>query len=203
MSSNESISLPVPRVKKAYEQVAEQLRDLMHRGVISSGDRLPSETALAKQFGISRSTVREALRRLSAEDLIVTRKGAQGGSFVTLPSVDNISGFVSANINLLTASDDVSLEEFLEARELLEVPAARLAAARSSGAQIGEVEDSIPADPGDLNTEQLFVHNRGFHSAVIEASCNTLLVIAAQPIMSVLQTNLAHSTLSREFHETI
>jgi GntR family transcriptional repressor for pyruvate dehydrogenase complex len=194
---------PVRKVKKAYEQVAEHLQELVYRGVLTSGDKLPSETAMATQYGVSRATVREALRLLAAQNLIRTGKGAHGGSFVTLPSVDHISEFLNANINLLTASRDVTLEEFLEARELLEVPAARLAAERHNESELIEVENSIPEEPVTLNTEQLFAYNKGFHSAVVEASRNTLIVIAAQPIFSVLQTNLARSTLSQEFHRTI
>ena len=69
---------------------------------------------------------------LAAQNLLRTAKGAGGGSYVTLPTVDHISEFLQSNINLLTDSRDVTLEELIEARELLEVPAARLAAERRS-----------------------------------------------------------------------
>src|SRR5207237_1140633 len=78
----------------------------------------------------SRATVREALRLLAAQSLIRTAKGATGGSYVTVPSADHLSESLRSGIGLLADTKDVSLEELLEARELLEVPAARLAAAR-------------------------------------------------------------------------
>ena len=118
------------RVRKAYEQVYDQLRDWIMRGELSRGARLPNEAVLAREFGVSRGTVREALRVLAAQNLIRTAKGAGGGSFVTLPTVDHISTFLHANISLLSESDDVTLREFLEARELLEVFAARRCAER-------------------------------------------------------------------------
>jgi DNA-binding FadR family transcriptional regulator len=198
-------SFPTKPVKKAYEQVAEQLQEMIFRGVLNRGDRLPSETALATQYGVSRATVREALRLLAAQNLIRTGKGATGGSFVTLPSIDHISEFLNANISLLTAAQDVTLEEFLEARELLEVPAARLAAARRSRIELDHVNETVPHQhqTETLSTEQQFAYNKGFHSAVVEASRNTLIVIAAQPIFSVLQTNLARSVLDQAFYRTI
>jgi DNA-binding FadR family transcriptional regulator len=190
-------------VRKAYEQVADQLRDLIVTGGLAPGDRLPNEAMLARDFGVSRATVREALRVLAAQNLIRTAKGAAGGSYVTLPTVDHISAFVRANVNILTESEHVTLEELLEARELLEVPAARLAAARRSPADLERLRATIPSDAMRLGTREEFAYNSEFHTLVIDASGNTLLAIAAQPIYSVLQTNLARSTLGRQFHRGI
>ena len=117
---------------KQYELVAERLRERVVDGDLQPGERLPNEATLAVDFGVSRATVREALRVLAAQSLIRTSKGAGGGSYVTLPSVDGVSEYVLSSISLLADADDVTLEELLE-RELLEVPAARLAAARRTG----------------------------------------------------------------------
>ncbi|MCW3002887.1 MAG: FadR family transcriptional regulator [Conexibacter sp.] len=190
-------------VLKAYEQVAEQLRELMMTGDLAPGQRLPSEAALAVEFGVSRATVREALRILSSQNLIRTTKGATGGSFVTIPTVDHVSEFMSANINLLSQTDHVSLDEFLEARELLEVPAARLAARRGDPELITELEAAIPDQPLKLAKDQQFLHNKNFHSALVLGSGNSLLSIAAQPIFSVLQTHLKRSELGAKYHRTI
>jgi GntR family transcriptional repressor for pyruvate dehydrogenase complex len=193
----------VQRVRKAYEQVADQLRELIVGGDVPLGHRLPNEAALSVQFGVSRSTVREALRVLATQSLIRTSKGAAGGSFVTLPTADHISDFLSANISLLSHSETVSLDEFLELRELLEVPAARLAARRSSGDLETRLEKAIPERPLELSTDEQFIYNKDFHSTIVHASGNTLLAIAAQPIFSVMQTNLQRSTLGRNFHRQV
>jgi DNA-binding FadR family transcriptional regulator len=195
--------VPVRRVQTAYEQVADQLRGLIMSGEIAPAQRLPTEAALAAQFGVSRPTVREALRELSAMSLIRTTKGASGGSFVTVPTVDHISEFLSANIGLLSQSERVSLDEFLEARELLEVPAARLAARRRTESDLDKLRAAIPGRPLDLGTEEQFIYNKDFHSALVLASGNTLLSICAQPVFSVLQTNLKRSTLGPRFHRRV
>ena len=187
------------RVRKAYEQVSDQLREVILRGEVKPGHRLPNEAMLSSQMGVSRATIREALRVLAAQNLIRTTKGATGGSFVILPTADHIAAFLSSNIALLTQAESVSLDEFLELRELLEVPAARLAAQRHTAADIAELERSIPDDTRELSIEEQFAFNKGFHSAVVESCGNMLLLIAAQPVFSVLQTHLTRSTLGRRF----
>jgi GntR family transcriptional regulator, transcriptional repressor for pyruvate dehydrogenase complex len=194
---------PVRRVRKAYEQVYDQLRDLIIRGELSRGERLPNEAVLAREFGVSRGTVREALRVLAAQNLIRTAKGAGGGSFVTLPTVDHISSFLHANISLLSESEDVSLEEFLEARELLEVETVRLCAERRSERDLQRLRDTIIDDPNKLGTEEQFIYNKEFHSAVVDSCGNKLLCIASQPIFSVLQTNFSRGAMSAEFAKRI
>jgi GntR family transcriptional regulator, transcriptional repressor for pyruvate dehydrogenase complex len=191
-------SAPIQRVRKAYEQVYDQLRELIMTGELGRGERLPNEAILAREFGVSRGTVREALRVLAAQNLIRTAKGAGGGSFVTLPTVDHISEFLRLNISLLSESEDVTLEEFLEARHLLEVFAAKLAAERRRPEDIAVMRATLH-DPSELTTEEQYVMNKDFHSAVVTSSRNTLLKIATQPIYSVLQTNLDRTNVPPSF----
>jgi DNA-binding FadR family transcriptional regulator len=195
--------MQVHRVRKAYEQVADQIRDLILQGELARGDRLPNENLLARDFGVSRATVREALRLLAAQNLIRTAKGAGGGSYVTLPSADHISEFLHSSLNLLTEAQHVSLEELLEAREALEVPAARLAALRAREEDLDRLRATIPGNPLRLAPQEQFTYNEEFHRVVIEVCGNTLLAIAAQHVFTVLQTNLARSTLGRRFHRAV
>jgi GntR family transcriptional repressor for pyruvate dehydrogenase complex len=197
-SEQGAIGAPVQRVRKAYEQVYDQLRELIMRGELVRGQRLPNEVVLAREFGVSRGTVREALRVLAAQNLIRTAKGAGGGSFVTLPTVDHVSEFLQANIRLLNESEEVSAEEILEARELLESFAARMAARRRSQADLEQLRTCIADDPLALGTEQQFTYNAAFHTGLLEASGNTLLTIAAQPVFGILQTNMRRREIRRE-----
>ena len=190
------------RVRKAYEQVYDQLRDLIMRGELARGERLPGEVVLARQFGVSRGTVREALRALAAHNLVRTAKGATGGTFVTLPTVDHISAFMQANISLLSEANDVTLEEFLEARRLLEVFAARQCAERRREADLARLRATLIRADARPPDEQ-FLYNKEFHSVLLDGAGNTLLRIAAQPIFSVLQTNLSRDALSTTFSEHI
>ena len=155
----------------------------------------------------SASAARRSARRSgcsTAQSLVRTAKGAGGGTYVTMPSVDHVSQFLNSALNLLAAAEHVSLDELLEAREALEVPAARLAALRrSDGARVEQLRATIPPDPGDLAPTEQFVYNADFHTSVIAASGNAFLMMAAQPLFTILQTSLARSSLGSRFHRGI
>lgn len=191
------------RVRKAYEQVADQLRDLIVTGAIADGARLPNEGELAAQFGVSRATVREALRILAAQNLITTKVGPAGGTVVSVPSIDNLAGMISSGLEILTGFERLSLEELLEARELVEVPAARFAALRRTKTDLSTLRASIPEPQDAREPEERFVQNRDFHGAVVGAAGNGLLALAADPIFRVLQTHLSRSALDDAFHGAI
>lgn len=108
-----------------------------------------------------------------------------------------------SGLGRLAHGEHVTLEELLEVRELLEVPAARLAARRRAEEDVERLRATIPRRPLQLPVETQFAYNRGFHSAIVEACGNTMLAMAVQPIFEVLQTHLSRSTLGRGFHRTI
>lgn len=187
--------MPVRKIGKAFEQVAEQLRELIATGVLAPGQRLPTEATMAEQFGVSRATVREALRLLSAQNLVRTAKGVGGGSYVNVPTVAHVSRLLSSNLNLMRT--ELSLDALLEARELLEVPAARLAAQRRSPEDVRALLAAIPEEPLRLPVERQFEHNRDFHFRLVQASGNPLLSIAAEPVFVVLQTHQGRRSMPR------
>ncbi len=197
--------VPLRRIKRAYEQIADQIRELIVLGTLKPGVRLPTEHELALQLGVSRATVRESLRALTAEGLVRTAKGTGGGSYVSQPSLTRVSSYLSTNIRLLSDSDELSLSEFLEAREVLEIPAARLAALRCNPEEVLRLRASIPTGdaPEHMPAGEQFEMNSGFHSTIIDACANALLTLAAQPIFAVLQTRLARTTLDDAFHRAI
>jgi DNA-binding FadR family transcriptional regulator len=186
----------------AYERIAERLRELVLTGGLRHGERLPTEATLAAEFGVSRATVREAVRMLAAQGLVVAAKGARGGTYVTRPSLDYASRLLQANVALLAELDDITLEELLEARRLIEVPAARLAANRRTVDDVARLRASIP-DEALHGTDERFGANAGFHTSVMAASGNALLEVAALPVFAVLQTSLARSGLGVRFARRI
>ena len=115
---------PIKKVRVG-EQVFRQMKGLLISGEWRPGDKLPSETELAEQFGISRITVRQALQRLSALNLIETRLGE--GSFVKTVEIDQpLDNLISiAYLGTKTQS------QVLEFRTILEVASAGLAAIRA------------------------------------------------------------------------
>src|SRR5260370_37704371 len=78
------------RTQRAFEEIAEQIRGELVSRRLRAGDRLPAERALAEQFGVSRNTLREALRSLENSGLLRLQKGATGGAFVRESTGDAI-----------------------------------------------------------------------------------------------------------------
>lgn len=179
----------VQRIRKAYEQVADQLLAMITAGELKPGDRLPSEAELAADFGVSRTTVREALRILATRNLIHTRKGMAGGHFIVHPNVDGITDFLVANYGLLTASNAVTLEHLLQARELIEGPAAALAARNRTDEDLAAIRASIPDGIEHMPSAIAMAHCRDFHVNMLAATGNQLLVVAAAPIFTLLQAS--------------
>ncbi len=179
--------LPVSRVKPAYQQVADQLRGLILSGDLQAGDRLPSETELVAQFGVSRSTLREALRALASRDLVHTRRGVTGGTFVSVADVEQVSRYLETSLGLMSGRDDLSVQDMLEAREILEVPSARLAARRRSAHHLEALRAALDREASQRDAEGRFVEHRTFHQVVVEAAQNPLLSMMTEPVFRVLQ----------------
>src|SRR5215211_3195854 len=113
------------------EEVISQLREMIHRGELRPGDRLPPERDLAKLIGVSRPTLRAAIRSLAAVGVLQSRQGA--GTFVVnaegSPSLD------SSPLRLMAALHGFTSSEMFEARRSLEMALAELAAERATGDQ--------------------------------------------------------------------
>src|SRR5256885_5687041 len=120
----------VPGRSPAYQQLADELREQITSGRLRPGQRLPTEPELCLRTGVSRSTVREALRLLSSQHLIVTTRGVTGGSYVARPTAASLADSLGSGVLLLLSSPTVGLTDLLEVREMLEVPGVALAAQR-------------------------------------------------------------------------
>ena len=190
--------MKVERIRKAYEQVADQLLLMINSGELKPGDRLPSEAELAADFGVSRTTVREALRILATRNLIHTRKGMAGGHFIIEPTVGSISEFLVANYGLLTAANTVTLEHLLQAREMIEGPAAALAARNRDDDDLFRIRSCLSDDIASVSQADALAKFRNFHLYLLEASKNKLLVVAAAPIFTVLQSSIVRRRPTEE-----
>lgn len=187
----------VKRVLPAYQQVADQLRNLILSGELRPGTRLPAEAELTLLFGVSRGTVREALRVLSAQQLVEI--DAPGGPRVAEPEPNAISDFLVTSIGLLSGADGVSVDELLEARELLEVPAARLAAERRTHDDIVALRSCLATSGKDLERGHLFEGNREFHVGLLAAAHNRLIHVMTRPIFTVLTSRFVRAAAPADF----
>lgn len=187
----------------SYEHIAEQLRAAILSQDFLPGTRLPNENELSEMFQVSRTTVREALRGLAAENLITTRKGTAGGSFVTEPSVTQLAESLQVGLSMLASTTRISLDHFMELRRLLEVPSADLAAARRTGDDLASLEETIPPTRASLSDQQQYHSNRDFHFVIINIVHNPLLRLAVEPMFVVLQTRLDRTRLPASFHTSV
>ncbi|MGH3319158.1 MAG: FadR/GntR family transcriptional regulator [Streptosporangiaceae bacterium] len=175
------------RSRPAYEGLADKLRLRILSGELKPGDRLPVEPELSAQYGVSRSTAREALRVLSSQNLVTTTRGVAGGSFVVHPDGQQISDYLEASLTLLTTSGsaEITVAALLEVRDILEVPAAALAAERRSEEQLAALRGTL-VDPRTVESPDIYPVNRDFHTALLEASQNPLLEVVTRPVFRVL-----------------
>ena len=193
--------LAVSRVRPAYQQVADELRELILSGSLSSGDRLPTEPDLAANFGVSRSTVREALRVLASRDLIQTTRGTTGGTFVSSVQSEQVSDYLETSIGLMSGSDSVSVDEMLEARELLEVPSARLAAEHRQDEHLVAMREAMERETS--RRERRFREDRNFHAVIVDAAGNRLLSMMTAPVFRVLQAKFLSPDLSAAYWKQV
>lgn len=186
----------------AYAQVADDLRGQIVRGEVVPGDRLPTEAALTVLYEVSRSTVREALRVLVSENLVDTVRGVTGGSFIAEPDVDRITAVIATNLGQLAMARTIDVDELLMARELLEVPAARLAAERRTEKDLDAFREWL-IDPEQLDRTEVFETNRSFHRAVITATGSSLLDLLTQPIFVVLRERFLRDRAPASFWQEV
>ncbi|WP_433792011.1 FadR/GntR family transcriptional regulator [Actinoplanes sp. CA-252034] len=168
----------------AYQQLADELRAEITSGRLQPGERLPPEPELCVKIGVSRSTVREALRLLASQHLIVTTRGVTGGSFVAHPDAEQLADGLSTGFALLTHSAAIGLADLLELRRALEVPAAGLAAVRREEAHLIELRAAL-FDPGIDDFDTMLAAHSAFHRAMARASGNPLFELVGRPLYQV------------------
>jgi GntR family transcriptional regulator, transcriptional repressor for pyruvate dehydrogenase complex len=197
-----SRQLEVRRIRSSYMQVADQLRDLISRGDLVIGQRLPSEAEMAPLFGVSRSTIREALRILVTDGLVVTRRGVHGGTFVAELDPARVEGVLNNAFNLLALTNKVRAADFLEAWQAIDVPAARLAARRRKAEDLAELDRlSAPAASTAPRAARL-QQSSDFHFAVLGASGNLLLEAMGRPVSAVARARFSRTSPDKRFWET-
>lgn len=160
------------RVPKAAEVIADTLRGQIARGELRAGDALPGEADLIKQFGVSRPTLREALRILEAQALIVVARGARGGARVQLPN----SRQAARHVALLLQVQGATLADVYEARMLIEPSAARLAAERASQSAAHALQEIIRDEERAIDDAEAFSRAAiRFQERLVEVSGNRTL----------------------------
>jgi GntR family transcriptional repressor for pyruvate dehydrogenase complex len=184
---------PVSPVR-AYERVVEQIEQAVFTGRLKPGARLPSERDLMTQFGVSRSTIREALRVLQSNGMVQSRAGDPRGPEVLAASSENLH----KSMNRL-ARASMSLGELLQFRMLLEGSSYQLAAQLRTVGQLAEMETALSAmtEAVDIGYTAFSDADVAFHDAVARATQNTLIVVCSNVVRGVvldlIADRLAHA----------
>lgn len=181
-----ALRVRVALAPRAFEEIAAQIRAELFAGRLGVGSRLPSERALAEQFGVSRNTLREALRSLEHAGLVQLRKGATGGAFISQRSGQAIA----TGLQDLFSTGAIAPAQLTEARIWLEAVVVREACRRVTGQDIAALrrnvaEAAAAAAAGDfpLRSEK----NIEFHRILARMTGNPIMVVMVNGVLDVLR----------------
>src|SRR6266542_2542218 len=181
------------------EQVVIQVRDMIREGTLRPGDRLPPERELAKRLGISRASLRAGLRFLAAIGVLTSRHGS--GTYIAAgpPALD------SEPLNMLAALHGFTPEKMFEARRLVEVAVAGLAAENATDDHLRIMAEEVTETYAALdNPQEYLVHDFGFHRAVAVASGNPILATFMEMVADILyQRRCKTIGRSRDLKESV
>ncbi len=182
--------------RSAPEEVADAIRAWMFGREMAPGDRLGREEDLAREFGVSRPTLREALRVLSSAHLIRATKGPGGGIFVAATPEQGIGRSVTESVASMLSADSIDLDELIETRMLLEIPLAGLAAQRATEADVAALRAVLDEAGESAQGESFRGLDTRLHGLIAEIAGNRLACAFTAWIGQVLQPPL-HAEIER------
>lgn len=162
-------------VPKASSLLANELRTSIVRGKLAEGTPFLSESEIIEQSGVSRATVREALRLLETEGLIVSKRGPRGGLRVGKPDLQSIVRTIAVNL----AMSEATLGDMFTFRRLVERESARLAAEHATPEQRAQLAAAISAEPHPL------ADVIDFHDLIAESTGNEFFRLLQKVVVSL------------------
>lgn len=181
------------RFAPAYKAVSAEIERIIVSGELEPGAPLPTEAELAQQFGVNRSTLREAIRQVEQEGLVERREGRR--LFVALPGLIDFAPRAIRSLVLQQAT----FHELWEVAVVLEPLATRLAATAARTEDLDALADIVKRmealaaiEPGsDAGNASLIELDVEFHAMVARASCNRALMLAREPVSLLYSTALS------------
>ncbi len=182
--------------RRISHTIVEQIRDAIFSGELNPGDRLPPEKDLADDFGVSKSSLREAFRALEALGLLEIRQGMAGGAFVSKPDLETARNSLFNYIFF----QNPSIQEFTQLREFLEPPAAEIAAGKISDADIADLEENLAQTEKQLDSGSFYYElDTYFHHRIAEIAGNSLICFMIDSLKNALVIMKQQLDLRPEF----
>lgn len=184
-------------IGRISEVIVDQVRLLIRQGQLSAGDRLPSERELCERFGVSRVTVREALRVLEANGLVEIRVGARGGAFVTAPS----SRLVGEGISDLITLASLTALEVTEARLVFELGIVPLVCERATEQDIDELYEICDRSAAALEGNDYPLElSAEWHTRYAQAAHNRAVAMLVESLHGPLVMSLERAREAAPLH---
>jgi GntR family transcriptional regulator, transcriptional repressor for pyruvate dehydrogenase complex len=185
---------------RSFEDVLTQIYNAIYTNQLKSGDRLPSERELATLFDVSRTTIREAIRVLEAEQVVEVKRGVNGGISIIEPNPDQLARALETLLHFRVAT----FEELAEFRTEFEGKNAFLAAMRATKQQIEQLQqithqfNELAQDP-HTSWQKLIELDLSFHKAVAYASQNQIHIAIMLGIQSLLRKTSLSLKIGEDF----
>ena len=182
MNRSEILFKPI-KSKRTFEEVSAKIKELIFKGILKSGDKLPSEIKLARQFNVGRQTVREALRVLELSGFLTIQRGANGGPIISNTISDAISNLFLDAIQIKT----ITVDDLTVARFEIEKVVLSHAISNADDSDIESLRQNIleAKRKGESNF-QAFNENVQFHRLLASASKNNVFVLIVESMMAVV-----------------
>lgn len=167
---------------KVYEQVIEQIKEMIVSGKLKKGDRLPPERELVEQLQASRASIREALRALQIIGLIECRQG--GGNYIR----ESFENSLFEPLSIMFILQNSKPEEILELRKIVEVETVVLAAEKITDEELAEIGALIEKLKESTDEEQSSKLDRELHYKIASSSRNFLVVSILGAVSSLIDS---------------
>lgn len=200
-----------PHDRSVAATIAAELRDAIVSGALATEERLPGEQELADRFGVSRPTIREALKRLAAQNLIRSRRGPTGGTFVNRMSWGEAHDSLATLSTLVIGMQGADPAEVIEARLALLGACLPFAARRAEPRHVAAMRAEVALQRDPETTDEAFcASDVRFHRALADAAGNPMLsfqmagvVEGMQPLLNLVTYQARDRKVMADGHEEI
>jgi GntR family transcriptional repressor for pyruvate dehydrogenase complex len=173
----------VIQTSRLYEQIVQQIEESILKGELSEGSQLPAERDLAKQFGVSRTAVREAIKALQEKGLVDAFPGR--GTFVTNGTSNSMRRSLD---RIIKSGEPDGLAYLVEVREILEPEIAALAAVRATDQDLAAMQEALDVMESARQDSDAFIEaDLDFHLALAEAAANPIVLSLIDSIVGLLR----------------